>query len=693
MTVDSPNLRGRGLRFPLEGLARSAEEAASLACEFRVGGRPTPVALKIASPDVTHKTDAGGVVLGVSGRSAVMRAFHGVVDRVKAHSPEARIDGVLVQEMVPPGAEAIIGLNRDPVFGPVIMFGLGGVQTELLRDVAFRPLPLGRADALDMVGSLRMRALLEGFRGGPRVDLDLLADLLVTVGRYGEDVAPYLGSVDLNPVVLWDDDYRVVDAKVLLEDEACPLGVEPPDTRHLERFFDARSVAVVGASPVPGKIGYFVLDSLAHHEYRGKVYPVNPNRGEVLGIRSYPRVKDIDGPVDLAVMTAPLEAVPALLGECAEKGCTSLVIISGGGKETGPKRAELEQRIRDQALASGIRIVGCNCIGVFDGESRLDTFFQTHERMLRPASGRAALVTQSGTVGGVFLEAMEHIGVSRFVSFGNRIDVDEADLMAFLADDPRTDVIAVYCEGFRSGTKFTRAAREAARRKPVVIYKSARTAEAAVAAVSHTGFYGGSYEVALGAFHQAGILAVDSIEELVASTKALGCLPVAGSNRVAMITNGAGTTVQAVDILGAYGLTLAELSPATLSTLRLVYPEFYQVSSVVDVTGSATTRDYMTGIEHLAADPGVDIVMPWFVLQDTPLEDSFSEALVPFARVSVKPIVCGASGGPYTASVRTRLEKQGLPLFGSVREWVAAARSLSERGRVTAAAGASEAGR
>jgi 3-hydroxypropionyl-CoA synthetase (ADP-forming) len=285
-------------------------------------------------------------------------------------------------------------------------------------------------------------------------------------------------------------------------------------------------------------------------------------------------------------------------------------------------------------------------------------------------------------VGAAFLEAMEHIGVSRFVSFGNRIDVDESDLLAYLADDPRTDVIAVYCEGFRSGAKFARTARTVTPKKPVVIYKSARTDEAAAAAVSHTGFYGGSYEVALGAFRQAGVIPVDSIEELVAATKALACLPVAGGNRVAMVTNGAGTAVQAVDILADYGLRLATLSPGTAADLRQAYPEFYQVGSIVDVTGSATTRDYMTGIERLAADPGVDLVLPWFVLQDTPLEDTFTEALVGLARRLHKPVVCGAAGGLYTQRTRTILEKQGMPLYGSVREWVAAAMSLAARGEV-----------
>ncbi|MEW6398871.1 MAG: acetate--CoA ligase family protein [Bacillota bacterium] len=671
------SLREWGVRFPRQGIAGSADEAVRIARSLG----ECPVALKVVSPDIIHKTDAGGVVLGLKDEGEIRRAFFRIMENVRSRAPEARVHGVLVQEMVPPGVEAIVGVTRDPDFGPVMMFGIGGVFTDLIRDVAFRVLPLTEADARDMVASLRFRQILESFRGGPRVDPGIVAELLLKASDAGCQIADRLGSVDLNPVLLWEDGYCVVDEKVLLEDEPRPLDVEAPDTSFLNSFFEARSVAVVGASPIPGKIGYFVMDSLARHEYRGRVYPVNPGRDEVLGLKAWPSVTAIPDQVDMVVVTTPLDVVPGLIEECAAKGCRNMVVISGGGKELGGDRVGLEERIRRLARDRSVRIVGCNCIGVFDGRTRLDTFFQTHERMVRPVAGRVSMATQSGTVGAVFLEEMQNIGVSRFVSFGNRIDVGEADLLAFFAEDPQTDVIAVYVEGFRSGLKFSRAARALMGRKPVVVYKAGRTPEAAAAAVSHTGFYGGSYEVAAGVFRQASVIAVDSMEELVAVSKVLATLPRARGNRVAMISNGAGATVQAVDLLPAYGLVLAGLSASTVAGLRGAYPSFYQVGSLVDVTGSATVREYALGIQALLEDPGVDIVMPWFVLQDTPLEGSIVEALVGVVRDSPKPVVCAAAGGPYTRMVRSELESRGVPLLGSVREWVAAAAGLYQWGR------------
>ncbi len=667
--------RQHGLRFPRQELATSPDAAVRSARELGLDR----VALKVVSPDILHKTDVGGVELDLAGDREIREGFDRVMRRVKALAPEARLDGVLVQEMVPPGVEAIIGLSRDPDFGPVLMFGLGGLLTELFRDVMFATLPVTEAHARRMVGSLRSRQLLEGYRGGPRVNPSMLVRLLVTVSEVGRTVADNLGSVDLNPVVLWSDDYRVVDEKVLFEQGSRTQCDEGPNAAHLAGFFSAKSVALVGASPVSGKIGYFIMDSLARHDYRGQVHPVNAHRDEVLGLKAWPSLSRIPDKVDLTVVATPLEGVPALVEECDAKDCRNMVVVSGGGKEIGGAGSDLEARIRETARRRQVRIVGCNCIGVFDGDSRLDTFFQTHERMVRPAPGSVAMITQSGTVGAMFLEAMEHIGVSRFASFGNRIDVDESDLLSYLAADSRTNVIAVYCEGFRSGFKFVNVAQQVTPAKPVVMFKAARTVEAARAAVSHTGFYGGSYEVARGCLIQAGVTVTDSVEGLVAASKALACLPAAGGGRVAMVSNGAGTTIQAVDLFPAHGLSLARLSDETVTELRSAYPEFYQVGSLVDVTGSATVYDYVVAIRDLVADPGVDIVMAWFVLQDAPLEDSLSQTLVELVRQSPKPIVCGAAGGPYTGKIRCELEIEQVPLLGSVEEWVTAAASLASR--------------
>lgn len=668
------SLRDYGIRFPREATATSPEDAKEIAASF--GGRS--VALKVKSPQITHKTDIGGVMLNVSGEEAVAQGFLKIMDNVKERSPSATIEGVVVQEMVPSGVEVIIGLTRDPVFGPCIMFGLGGVLTDLFHDVAFRLLPITREEASDMIRSLKSSVLLQGFRGGPEIDLKMVEDLLCRVSEIGWGLRDRLGSIDLNPVVLWENDYCVVDEKILLEEPGA-MQVVALRTSHLRRFFEAESVAVVGATESEGKIGRYVMDSLSQHEYRGTVYPVNPGRDTVFGLKSWPSVDSIPGRVDLAVITVPLDLVPAVIRQCASKGSHNMVIVSGGGKEIGGSRADLEREIRELSVELDVRIIGCNCIGVFDGKTRIDTFFQTHERMVRPACGVVSMVTQSGTVGVIFLEEMARLGVARFVSLGNRIDVDEADLVHYFSSDPLTKVIAVYCEGIESGRLLVEAARSCG--KPVVMYKAARTKAGSSAAASHTGFYGGSYEVAKGAFEQAGIVLVDSIEELLAASKALGHLPAASGNRIAMISNGAGTTVQALDLIEEYRLAPASLEPGTVRRLREHYPPFYQVGTAVDVTGSATVRDYEVGIEALVSDPNVDIVMPWLVLQDTPLEDSIAGSLIRLVNTSRKPVICGAAGGPYTVNFKKNLEMNGVPLFTTVTEWVTAASCLARAAR------------
>ena len=666
--------REYGFLAPRSELAVTADEAAAQASSIGF-----PVVMKVASPDIIHKTDIGGVELDLQSDAEVRAAFARMMTSVRATAPRARVHGVTVEETVREGVEIIIGLNNDPQFGPTIMLGLGGVLTEILHDVSFRVLPISHADAEAMIGEIRGKAILGGYRGQPPVSREMLVNLLLSAARMGMDLADRLDSVDFNPIVVWGENHRVLDAKILLRPDAQPLALEEPDTAHLDSFFNAQSVAVIGASATPGKIGNAVLDSLALHDYKGKVFPVNPTRDELIGLKAYPSLSAIPDPVDLVVVTVALSMVPDLIRECAAKGTHAMVIISGGGKELGGDSEVLEAEIARLARERDVRIVGCNCIGVFDGETRLDTFFQVYERMVRPPLGPVSILTQSGTVGAALLEAVNNVGISKFVSYGNRIDVDEADLLAYLAQDSHTKVIACYIEGLKRGRKFLATASKVAQSKPIVVFKPGRTLRSARASISHTGFFGGDYSVWRGAFRQAGIIAVDSFEDLYAATKALAMQPRAKGNRVAMISNGAGTMVQGIDLLPEYGLEMKDLSEATVSALKQAYPPFYLVQNPVDVTGSATTADYAVGIEALLKDPNVDIVMPWFVFQDTPVGEDIAEALGELRRSYDKPIVVGGTGGPFTARMSQAVEAQRVPVYASVREWIAAAMGLAHQ--------------
>jgi 3-hydroxypropionyl-CoA synthetase (ADP-forming) len=462
-----PSLSSYGFVFPRSGLATDEEQAARIA-----GAIGYPVALKMVSSDIMHKTDVGGVELDVGSDDEVRRACRRIRESVASRAPHARVDGIRVEEMVSRGIEVIFGLKDDAQFGQVIMFGLGGIFTELLDDVSLRVLPIEEIDAREMLSEIRGAGILRGYRGRPAVSEDMLVRLLLQAGALAADLGSDLGSVDLNPVAVWGDEHRVLDFKSSPPVDRKAAHRRDVDTRHLETFFKARSVAVIGASATPGKIGYAVLESLAKHEYGGRVYPVNPGRDCILGLPAYPSLSAIPERVDLVVCTVDLALVPGLMKECATLGTHNLVVVSGGGKELGGERAAVEAEIRRLARELDVRVVGPNCIGVFDGRTRLDTFFQPQERMIRPPAGPVAMMSQSGTVGIAFMEDMAAVGMSSFVSYGNRADVDEADLLTYLAEDPDTRVIALYVEGFENGRGFLEAARRAAARKPVVIFKS-----------------------------------------------------------------------------------------------------------------------------------------------------------------------------------------------------------------------------
>ena len=291
--------RQYGFVVPRSGLVNTADEAVGVSSEIGF-----PVALKIASPDILHRTDVGGVELNLGTPDSVRLAFERVREAALAARPEARIEGMEVQEMVTGGTEIIIGLLDDPQFGPVVMFGLGGVFTEVLGDVSFRVVPIERRDAAQMIREPQGYEVLRGYRGQRPVSEEMLIDLLMNASRMAMDLAGRLESVDFNPVVVWEDQHRVLDAKVLWKTDAQPSPVTPPvNVRHLGNFFGANSVALIGASATPGKVGNAVLDSLLNHDYQGKVYPVNPGRSEVMGAKSYPSLSEVPDRIDLAVVT------------------------------------------------------------------------------------------------------------------------------------------------------------------------------------------------------------------------------------------------------------------------------------------------------------------------------------------------------------------------------------------------------
>ncbi len=674
-------LKTYGVKVPGYALVKSAEEAAKQAKKLGF-----PLVMKVVSPQILHKTDVGGVKVGINNLDEVKKTFKDMYGRL-SKKKGVEVKGILLEKMVPKGVELIVGIQNDPQFGPVIMVGLGGIMTEVMKDVAFRMLPITTSDAKSMLNELKGSALLKGFRGSEPIDTNMVAKMLVQIGKLGVENADYINSIDFNPVIVYPKSHFVVDAKIILDKEIKKNSISKakPNIESMESFFTPESVALVGASATPGKIGNSVLNALGKQDYKGKVYPINPKQESILGIKCYPSLDAINEKVDLVVVCIDLAECGPIMKTCANKGIHNVVIVSGGGKELGGDRAAMEAEVKELSLKHKIRVIGPNCIGMFNAANRLDCAFQGQERMIRSKLGNVAFFSQSGTMGISMLESADVFGLSKMISFGNRSDVDEADMIWYAANDPQTKVIGLYVEGFGDGRKFINTAKRVMKEKnkPIIIWKSGRSAAGAKQAASHTGSLGGSNAIIMGAFKQAGIISVDSYQELVGVLKALAWQPPAKGNRVAMTSNGAGPMIGGIDQLERSGLTIGKLSPELLKKMKERFPPTVPIhnGNPADVGGGANADDYRFVIQQFLDEKNIDIAMPWFVFQDDPLEETIVEYLTELSNKKQKPILAGGNGGPYTEKMIKLIEANNIPVYSDLRTWVAAASALSQWGK------------
>ncbi|MBU1662542.1 MAG: CoA-binding protein, partial [Chloroflexi bacterium] len=374
----------------------------------------------------------------------------------------------------------------------------------------------------------------------------------------------------------------------------------------LNAFFEPASVAVIGASTNPSKLGYAVLENLVEGGYaqRGVVYPINPKANQILGHKAYPSVLDVPGPIDLAVIVIPYPYVPDALRICGQKGIPAAIIISAGFREAGMEGLEREMELVSISREYGIRLIGPNCLGVIDTFTPLNASFAAGT----PPQGPMAFMSQSGALGTAILDWAQagRLGLSKFVSLGNKADVSEIDLLQAWADDPHTRVIMIYSEGLPNGEEFIRVAREVARKKPVVAIKSGVTQSGSRAVSSHTGSLAGSEQAYEAAFRQAGVLRAGSMEKLFDMSLALGYQPPLQGDRIAIVTNAGGPGILATDALERAGMSLARFELETIRALEQYLPDAASAANPVDVLGDAHADRYQFALETVAADPNVD---------------------------------------------------------------------------------------
>nr|MBC8252445.1 acetate--CoA ligase family protein [Ardenticatenia bacterium] len=372
----------------------------------------------------------------------------------------------------------------------------------------------------------------------------------------------------------------------------------------LDTFFHPKSVAVIGASRDPEKLGYAVLANLKEGGYQGHLYPINPRAGEILGLPAYPSVLDIPDPVDLAVVVIPYRFVPAVLEQCGQKGIPAVVVISAGFREAGREGLERERELVEIAHKYDLRLIGPNCLGVIDTSTPLNATFAAG----MPPAGPIAFMSQSGALGTAVLDiAMAgRIGFSRFASLGNKADVSEIDLLEAWGDDPASRVILIYVEGLPDGQKFMQVARKVTRNKPVVAIKSGVTKSGSRAVSSHTGSLAGSEAAYKAAFQQAGVIRAPSMEALFDYARAFAYQPLLPGDRIGIVTNAGGPGILATDALEHANLEIPRLARETVEALEDYLPGAASAANPVDVLGDALADRYEHAIRLVLADPNVD---------------------------------------------------------------------------------------
>lgn len=545
-------------------LAKSQRQAATIGRQLGF-----PVVLKIVSPHIVHKSDCGGVRLNCKNAAEAGRAYRDILNSVARSQPGAAIQGVSVQKMAPPATEVIISMFRDPQFGAVLVFGLGGMWVEVLKDISQGIIPLSRKDIALMVRGIRGYPLLQGYRGLEPACIPRLEDMLLDISLYVEQ-HPEIKELELNPVLLYSDRVLAVDARVFIEERpspSTPAAELPPPRPDVSELFSPVGVAVVGASPAREQS--FTGTAIAALKKAGfpDIYPVNPKYKEIQGLPCYPDLQSIPGEVDQVIAGIHSGLSLDLLDDCAAKKIKAVQFFTAGFSESGESsRMELEQEMLRKARAGGFRIIGPNCVGIISTASRFVTSLTT------PAEpGPIAYISQSGghAIYLPYSGAPRGLRFSKIVSYGNALDVDESELLDYLTDDPQTEIISAYIEGVKDGKKFIEAARNAAARKPLVLLKGGVSKAGQRTARGHTASLTSSGEVFAALCRQLNFISVDNVDEMADLLALLQFSeqPPAGKG-AAVIGAGGGPSVAAGDEMERYGLHLPALSAATISRLR-----------------------------------------------------------------------------------------------------------------------------
>ena len=663
--LTAPEARGiceaYGINIPREGVATTGEEAVKLASSIGF-----PVVMKIVSPQILHKTEAGGVLVGVKSADDVAKGFATIVENARKYDPKAEIQGVQIQQMLTGGHEVIIGAVTDPAFGKLVAFGLGGVLVEVLKDITFRLAPATSEDALSMLDGIQAAEILRGVRGAKPVDREALASMIQRVSALVADF-PEISELDLNPVFATDKGATAADVRVVLNFNPPPARYRPDQkliVEQMNRIMRPKAVAVIGASAETGKIGNSVMKNLINGGFTGEIYPIHPSADSIMGKKAYRSVKDVPAEIDVAVFAIPARFVAQALTEVGEKKIPGAVLIPSGFAETGNVKGQEE--LIEIGRKYGVRLMGPNIYGFYYTPSNLCATFCT----AYDVKGKAALSSQSGGIGMAIIgfSRSAKMGVSAIVGLGNKSDIDEDDLLTFFEQDDNTQIIAQHCEDLKDGRGFAEVAKRVSRKKPVVVLKAGRTSMGARAASSHTGALAGNDKIYEDVFKQSGVIRARSLRDLLEFARGIPVLPTPKGNNVVIITGAGGSGVLLSDACVDNGLSLMAMPQDLDAAFRKFIPPFGAAGNPVDITGGEPPTTYQNTVRLGLEDPRIHalILGYWHTIITPPMV--FARLMVEVvdqmrAKGIEKPVVASLAGDVEVEEAAEYLYQHGIPAY------------------------------
>lgn len=602
-----------------------------------------PIALKVESPKIVHKSDVGGVALSLTNAHDAAAARDKMIYCIREHGiPLNSDDGFIATAMIQ-GEELFAGVVNDPIFGQIILFGKGGVLLELYRDVCYIDINADEEEILRAIRTTKISKLFEGFRGALPM-MDSVVAFIQTLQCFIR-THPTIRECDLNPVICNPQGLHVVDARIDYHD--VPTSTEyPPRVRH--NFFDNHTVALIGASNDPNKVGNAIArNALA---FSGKLYLVNTKGGNFEGNPLYRSLSEINDTIDTAVVTIPSCHVIETIEELIPKGVKNIIIVSAGFKEIGDTQSE--ERLNALAHKHNLNIIGPNCLGYYESTRNLNLTFGSPT--IR--KGSLALIAQSGAVLSSLMDkaAQEGIGFSHILSAGNMADMNFADIITMLSATPECEAISLYAEGIQEGKAFLEALRRCS--KPVRIYKAGKSPQARKAAFSHTGNLSGDYPMFQGLLESVGVKIVDSIEALLYTRS---------FNNIAIITNAGGPGTILTDTIIERGAGLYTLNENDIEALDGILPSNWSRNNPIDIIGDARSDRFDAALRCVDAMEGVEMI---YLLITPQLMTDTLDIVRLLDRQWKKPIFPILLGGAMMREALLYLRERSKPCFTTLQD-------------------------